>query len=88
MLLNGPIVYEMYPLVFIILFSDYLQGSRDNMSIVIVAFEGAPRLSEEAVKQDQDLDAKIEAKIKGISHNYISENMIKVEYIICVQVHN
>lgn len=49
------------------------------MSIVIVAFEGAPRLSEEAVKQDQDLDAKIEAKIKGISHNYISENMIKVE---------
>lgn len=88
MLLNGPIVYEMYPLVFIIFFSVYQQGSRDNMSIVIVAFEGAPRLSEEAVKQDQDLDAKIEAKIKGISHNYISENMIKVEYIICVQVHN
>lgn len=71
MLLNGPIVYEMYPLVFINFFSDYQQGSRDNMSIVIVAFEGAPRLSEEAVKQDQDLDAKIEAKIKGISHDYI-----------------
>lgn len=88
MLLNGPIVYEMYPLVFIIFFSDYQQGSRDNMSIVIVAFEGAPRLSEEAVKQDQDLDAKIEAKIKGKWHNYTSENMIKVEYIICVQVHN
>lgn len=88
MLLNGPIVYEMYPLVFTIFFSDYQQGSRDNMSIVIVAFEGAPRLSEEAVKQDQDLDAKIEAKIKGESHNYTSENMIKVEYIICVQVHN
>lgn len=88
MLLNGPIVYEMYPLVFIIFFSDYQQGSRDNMSIVIVAFEGAPRLSEEAVKQDQDLDAKIEAKIKDKSHNYTSENMIRVEYIICVQVHN
>lgn len=35
------------------------------MSIVIVAFEGAPKQSEDAVKQDQDLDAKIEAKIKG-----------------------
>ncbi|KAK3093030.1 hypothetical protein FSP39_010248 [Pinctada imbricata] len=42
------------------------KGSRDNMSIVIVAFEGAPRLSEEAIKQDKELDEKIEAKIKGI----------------------
>lgn len=47
------------------------------MSIVIVAFEGAPRLSEEAVKQDQDLDAKIEAKIKGKLHHYTSENRLK-----------
>lgn len=35
------------------------------MSIVIVAFEGAPKPAEEAIKQDQELDAKIEAKIKG-----------------------
>lgn len=41
------------------------QGSRDNMSIVLIAFEGAPTVSEEAVKKDKDLDEKIERKVKG-----------------------
>ena len=41
------------------------QGSRDNMSIVVVAFEGAPKPTPEAIKQDMDLDEKIETKIKG-----------------------
>lgn len=41
------------------------QGSRDNMSIVIVNFPGAPKVSEEAVKKEQQLDNRIEAKIKG-----------------------
>ncbi|KAJ8309589.1 hypothetical protein KUTeg_014463 [Tegillarca granosa] len=44
-------------------------GSRDNMSIVIVALKGAPGISEEAVKQEQELDARIEEKIKEILDN-------------------
>lgn len=40
------------------------KGSRDNMSIVIVTFQGAPKVSDEAVKKEEELDAKIEAKIK------------------------
>lgn len=36
------------------------------MSIVVVAFEGAPKVSDVAVKKEQELDAKIETKIKGI----------------------
>ena len=42
------------------------KGSRDNMSIVIVAFTGAPTVSEEAIKKEQELDNRIEAKIKEI----------------------
>ena len=42
-----------------------LQGSRDNMSIVLIAMEGAPTVSEEAVKKDRELDERIEAKVKG-----------------------
>lgn len=45
------------------------KGSRDNMSIVIVALKGAPGISEEAVKQEQELDARIEEKIKEILDN-------------------
>lgn len=41
------------------------QGSRDNMSIVIVTFQGAPKMSDEAIKKEAELDAKIEAKIIG-----------------------
>ena len=36
------------------------------MSIVVVAFEGAPKPTPEAIKQDMDLDEKIETKIKGV----------------------
>lgn len=35
------------------------------MSIVLIAFEGAPCVSEEAIKKDKDLDEKIEQKVKG-----------------------
>lgn len=35
------------------------------MSIVIVAFAGAPEVSEDAIKKEKDLDERIEVKIKG-----------------------
>lgn len=35
------------------------------MSIVLVAFEGAPSVCEEAVQKERELDEKIEQKIKG-----------------------
>lgn len=35
------------------------------MSIVLIAFEGAPSVTEEAIKKDRELDEKIEAKVKG-----------------------
>lgn len=44
----------------------FSQGSRDNMSIVIVAFDGAPRVSEEAQQKEAELDSRLEAKVRGV----------------------
>ena len=35
------------------------------MSIVIVAFEGAPVVSDEAKQKEAELDARLEVKVKG-----------------------
>lgn len=41
------------------------QGSRDNMSIVLVLFPGAPSPSPEAIEAEKELDASLENHIKG-----------------------
>lgn len=51
-----------------------IKGSRDNMSIVLVAFEGAPTVSEEAIQKEKELDEKIEQKIKEILQKEPQEN--------------
>ncbi len=40
------------------------------MSIVIVAFEGAPKVSEAAKQKEKELDALLEEKIKG-NRNFV-----------------
>jgi len=42
------------------------KGSRDNISIEIIAFKGAPKLSDDAIKKEAELDARLEAKIKEL----------------------
>ena len=37
------------------------------MSIVLVAFEGAPSVCEEAVQKEKELDERIEQKVKGMT---------------------
>uniref|UniRef100_A0A8C5SPY4 Protein serine/threonine phosphatase 2C C-terminal domain-containing protein n=1 Tax=Laticauda laticaudata TaxID=8630 RepID=A0A8C5SPY4_LATLA len=37
-------------------------GSRDNMSIVLVCFSNAPKVSDEAMKRDADLDKHLESR--------------------------
>lgn len=41
------------------------QGSRDNMSVVLVCFPGAPKVSSEAVKREAELDKYLEARVEG-----------------------
>lgn len=45
----------------------FVQGSRDNMSVVIVAFPGAPSVSKEAQQKDRELDQLLENKIQGMT---------------------
>ncbi|XP_022909138.1 protein phosphatase 1A [Onthophagus taurus] len=42
------------------------KGSRDNMSIILVVFPGAPTVSEEAVRAETELDLTLERKVKEI----------------------
>jgi len=41
------------------------KGSRDNMSIIIVTFPGAPKINQEEVDKDNSCNEKIEGRIKG-----------------------
>ncbi|XP_054154323.1 protein phosphatase 1B-like [Oppia nitens] len=42
------------------------RGSKDNMSVVLVCFPGAPTVSEEAQQKDKELNALIDKKVQEI----------------------
>lgn len=46
-------------------FSSLSQGSRDNMSVVLVCLPGAPKVSEEAVRKDAELNKYLESRVEG-----------------------
>lgn len=46
-------------------FSVCQQGSRDNMSVVLVCFPGAPKINPEAVKREAELDKYLQNREGG-----------------------
>lgn len=42
-----------------------LQGSLDNISVIIVCFPGAPELSQEALQEEAALEQRIDSKVEG-----------------------
>ena len=42
-----------------------LQGSRDNMSIIIIAFPAAPKATSEAIKAENELNDLLKQKVTG-----------------------
>lgn len=42
-----------------------LQGSLDNISVIIVCFPGAPELSQEALQEEAELEQRIDLKVEG-----------------------
>lgn len=46
-------------------FCPSLQGSLDNISIIIVCFPGAPKVSQEALQQEAELEQQIDMKVEG-----------------------
>ncbi|KAK9412076.1 Protein-serine/threonine phosphatase [Crotalus adamanteus] len=51
------------------------KGSRDNMSIVLVCFSNAPKVSDEAMKRDADLDKHLESRVEEIMEKSGEEGM-------------
>ncbi|CAJ1080202.1 protein phosphatase 1bb isoform X1 [Xyrichtys novacula] len=45
------------------------KGSRDNMSVVLVCLPGAPKLSEEAIKKEEELDKYLETRVEELLGN-------------------
>uniref|UniRef100_A0A3Q3WJL8 Protein phosphatase 1B n=1 Tax=Mola mola TaxID=94237 RepID=A0A3Q3WJL8_MOLML len=45
------------------------KGSRDNMSVVLVCFPGAPKISEEAMKKEEELDKYLETRVEELLGN-------------------
>ena len=41
------------------------QGSRDNMSIILLTFNGAPKISEDAKVKEEELNQRLETRVKG-----------------------
>lgn len=60
-----------------VIFNFLLQDSRDNMSIVLVTFPGAPTPTAEAIQKEKQLEDVIERRIKskpymqGYFHKFI-----------------
>lgn len=52
------------------------KGSRDNMSIIIIAFPGAPKVSEEAVLEEKALNELLKERVTAI----IKENDNEVDF--------
>ena len=51
--------------ILICLFTFFFQGSRDNMSIIIIAFPGAPKVDPDAVRKEDELNKLIKQKVTG-----------------------
>ncbi|ELW47292.1 Protein phosphatase 1B [Tupaia chinensis] len=58
------------------------KGSRDNMSIVLVCFSNAPKVSDEAVKKDSELDKHLESRVEEIMEKCGEEGMPDLAHVM------
>lgn len=43
----------------------FLKGSRDNMSLIIVSFPGAPKVDQNEIERENNCNERIESRVKG-----------------------
>ena len=55
------------------------KGSRDNMSIIIIAFPAAPTVDPAAIKQENELDALLEKKVTELISSH--DNDVELSYV-------
>uniref|UniRef100_A0A8C9QYP7 Protein phosphatase 1B n=2 Tax=Scleropages formosus TaxID=113540 RepID=A0A8C9QYP7_SCLFO len=58
------------------------KGSRDNMSVVLVCLPNAPKVSEEAVKRDAELDKYLESRVEEIMENSGEEGVPDLVHVM------
>ncbi|XP_057213889.1 protein phosphatase 1bb isoform X4 [Triplophysa rosa] len=58
------------------------KGSRDNMSVVLVCFPNAPKISEEAVKKEAELDKLLEARVEEIIEKSGEEGIPDLSHVM------
>nr|XP_012777919.1 protein phosphatase 1A isoform X1 [Maylandia zebra] len=58
------------------------KGSRDNMSVVLVCFPGAPKVSSEAVKREAELDKYLEARVEEIIKKHGDEGVPDLVHVM------
>ncbi|XP_036026551.1 protein phosphatase 1B isoform X2 [Onychomys torridus] len=58
------------------------KGSRDNMSIVLVCFSNAPKVSDEAVRRDSELDKHLESRVEEIMEKSEEEGMPDLAHVM------
>ncbi|CAL8261104.1 unnamed protein product [Arctogadus glacialis] len=51
------------------------KGSRDNMSVVLVSLPGAPKVTEEALKKEEDLDKYLESRVEELLGRFGDEGV-------------
>lgn len=71
-------------IIFIFFFFN-IQGSRDNMSIVLVCFSNAPKVSDEAMRKDSELDKYLESRVEGKKDAFFFKfrRKAKVLFLVC-----
>ncbi|XP_017910671.1 PREDICTED: protein phosphatase 1B isoform X3 [Capra hircus] len=57
-------------------------GSRDNMSIVLVCFSNAPKVSDEAMRKDSELDKYLESRVEEIMEKSGEEGMPDLAHVM------
>lgn len=57
------------------------KGSRDNMSIILMTLDGAPKVSQEAIDKEKELDSRLETKIQEIV-NTVEVSDIDLPYVM------
>ncbi|XP_076855836.1 protein phosphatase 1bb isoform X1 [Brachyhypopomus gauderio] len=58
------------------------KGSRDNMSVVLVCFPNAPKVSEEAVKRESELEKFLESRVEEIMEKSGEEGIPDMAYVM------
>ncbi|KAM9053926.1 protein phosphatase 1B isoform 1-T1 [Megaptera novaeangliae] len=58
------------------------KGSRDNMSIVLVCFSNAPKVSDEAMRKDSELDKYLESRVEEIMEKSGEEGMPDLAHVM------